>query len=312
MGMTLQIVELAVGKDENGDTPWTRIVGTNSRGRVPIKFRGPMALALAARANATLGEGETISGKKLFVEVEGAWESFVNGDGKNIRFYKPTGFEIAQGPSLELARMRSEAVTTVQNAEILRKAGALAQAYKMITEFAAEIAHLPLDLSDLNDADNELIGTIGEEDHNPEAAAAAHYLREERMALAEEKTEQAGPQAPQPVDVDLDEIVLSNDEEVPDLDEAPALGEDTGTTAFEMLDAIRTGARIEAELAAAEEAERLEADEDNALSDGPEPEADGDNEPEADADAENDNEVEEETAAAPARRTFGRSGFGRR
>lgn len=306
MGMTLQIVGLDTGTE--GETFWARITGVNSRGRVPVKFRGQIATALVKRISATLGEGETISSKRLFIDVEGGWENFVNGEGKNIRYFKPTIFEIPQGPSLELARMRSEATAVIQNAETLRKAGCLAQAYKMITEFTAELAQLPLDLSEMIENDNDLIGAVGEEDHNPEAAAAAHYLREERLEQAEVAAEQADTSttSPEPIDVDIDEIVLSNDEVVEEVPEGPALdGDVSDDQSEETLEAIRTGARIEAALAASEQEEEAAAEDDIELdaSDATDPEVENDQESEV----AQDNEVEQEQPArAPTRRIFGR------
>ncbi|MNU90983.1 hypothetical protein D3C71_808630 [compost metagenome] len=298
-GMTVQVVGHEAGKEDN--VPYTRLTVVNSRGRFHVKFKGAKAEHLTRDLVATLSEGETISTKRLFIELFGEFTSFTRpGSTFKVRFFKADDYKVIDGPSLELARLRGEALQTLQNAESLRNAGALAQAYKIIATYTAELAQFPLDLSEFA-TDDALLGEMGsEEDFNPEAAAAAHYDREEAAAQSQAAQEDAEidasiPFGEGPAD-DLDEVVMSAaaDENLSDVPESDAMGADSeGTTVYQMLNALR------------EPVGDADASEDV--------------EPAADAEEENsdDDEVaeeQEETAAptpAPARaRAFGR--FGRR
>jgi hypothetical protein len=76
--------------------------------------------------------------------------------------------------------MRREAADVLENAEILRKAGRIDQAYKMVSTTFAEFARVALDLSDFDD--EHLIGAISEPPVNAEKAALAQLDREEAVA----------------------------------------------------------------------------------------------------------------------------------
>lgn len=244
-GMTVQVVGHEAGKEDN--VPYTRIMVVNARGRFHAKFRGAKAEQLTRDLVATLSEGETIATKRLFVELAGEFTSFTRPDSSfKVRYFKAEDYKVVNGPSLELARLRGDALQTLQNAETLRNVGALAQAYKLVATYAAELAQFPLDLSEFA-VDDALIGELGsEEDFNPEAAAAAHYEKEEAIARSQAEKEDAEIDATiavgeGPAD-DLDEVVLSaaSDEGLSDVSEADAIEvEAEGTTVYQMLNALR-------------------------------------------------------------------------
>jgi hypothetical protein len=289
--MTVQVVGHETGKEDN--VTWTKLMVVNSRGRFHVKFRGAKAEHLTRDLVATLAEGETIGGKRLFIELMGEFTSFAKPNGFKVRYFKAEDYKVIDGPSLELARLRGEALQTLQNAETLRNAGALAQAYKLVATYAAELAQFPLDLSEFA-VDDALIGEMGsEEDFNPEASAAAHYEREEALAQSQAAQEDAAidadiPFGPGPED-DLDEVVMSaaSDDGVDETPEAEA-NEAEGTTTYQMLNALRE--------------DRGEAE----VSEDDEPSADA----EEDADASVDSDEEEVAAPTPARAAPAR-GFGR-
>lgn len=244
-GMTVKVVGHETGKEDN--VTWTRLVVANARGRFHAKFKGAKAEHLTRDLVNTLSDGETIASKNLFIELFGEFESFTRpGSTFKVRYFKPEDYKVIDGPSLELARIRGDVLQTLQTAETLRNAGALAQAYKLVATYAAELAQFPLDLSELA-VDDALIGEMGsEEDFNPEAAAAAHYEKEEALARSQAEEEDAEidaiiPFGEGPAD-DMDEIVLSaaSDEGVSEVPEADAMEvEPEGTTAYQMLNALR-------------------------------------------------------------------------
>lgn len=178
-----KVINLMITSFETGvenEVRYTRIRGPYGRSTLPVKVKGSMSAALNARLNATLSEGETIEGKKLFVELTGEFQTFTNDEGKRFRFFSADKFELVMGPALELARMRREAAAVLENAEIMRKAGRIDQAYKMVTTTFAEFAHVALDLSDFDD--EHLLGAISEPPVNAEKAALAQLDREETAA----------------------------------------------------------------------------------------------------------------------------------
>jgi hypothetical protein len=298
-GITVQVVGHETGKENN--STWTRITVVNSRGRFNAKYWGAKATNLTRDLLNTLQPGETIATKRLFIELNGDFETFTKeGSNFKVRYFKAEDYAIIDGPSLELARMRGEALSAVNNSETLRNAGALAQAYKSLAAYVAELAQLPLDLSEMRDIE-ALTGTLSEDDgeaFNPEAAAAAHYLREEALAEAIADEEDAAIDAAA-LDGDLDEIILSaSDEPLPD-DEANPENGDGGTTVYTMLNSLRepssTDTDIEEVAETSEVAEVEQTPEDDASND---------------AGAEEEAEAEAESAAAPepapASRRFGR------
>lgn len=295
-GITVQVVGHETGKENN--STWTRVTVVNSRGRFNAKFWGAKATNLTRDLVKTLQPGETIATKRLFVELKGEFETFTKDNGYKIRYFKAEDYEIIDGPSLELARTRGEALSAINNSEALRNAGALAQAYKNLAAYVAELAHLPLDLSEMMEIE-ALTGKLAEDDgegYNPEAAAAAHYLREEAMAEAKAVEEDAAVEAAAAdADGDLDEIILSASEDpLPD-DEANLGNEDGGTTVYSMLNALREPRDTDASEEVADE-----ASEDHGQ--------DGVSEDEASNEAEAEVEVEEKPTPAPVRRF----GFNRR
>jgi hypothetical protein len=225
-GMTVQVVSHETGKEDN--RTWTKLMVLNSRGRFHAKFHGPKAEKLTRDLLATLADGETIGTKRLFIELFGEFTSFTRpGSTFKVRYFKAEDYKVINGPALELARLRGDALQVLQQAETLRNAGAFAQAYKAIATYAAELAQYPLDLSELA-VDDALLGQISEEDYNPEAAAAAHYERQEAIAQSEAAAEDVAitddiPVGPGPDD--LDEVVLSGTsaEAVEDVPEADSL-----------------------------------------------------------------------------------------
>lgn len=184
------------------DVRYTRIRGPYGNSSLPVKVRGNMAAALNARLAAMLSEGETIVGKQLAVEVTGEFNVFTNDAGQRRRWFSADKFEVVQGPALELARMRRDAASALETAEMLRKAGRIDQAYKMVTTTFAEFARVPLDLSDLDD--EHLMGAISEPPLNAEKAALAQLAQEE----ADLRPVPLGPATPE------DDIVLGDADEM--------------------------------------------------------------------------------------------------
>lgn len=177
------VINLLVTAFETGvenDVRYTRIRGPYGNSTLPVKVKGAMSAALNARLAATLSDGETIETKRLVVELTGEFKTFTNDAGQRRRYFSADKFEVVQGPALELARMRREAADVLENAEILRKAGRIDQAYKMVSTTFAEFARVALDLSDFDD--EHLIGAISEPPVNAEKAALAQLDREEAVA----------------------------------------------------------------------------------------------------------------------------------
>lgn len=184
------------------DVRYTRIRGPYGNSTLPVKVRGNMAAALNARLSAMLSEGETIVGKQLAVEVTGEFNVFTNETGQRRRWFSAEKFEVVQGPALELARMRRDASSALETAEMLRKAGRIDHAYKVVMTTFAEFARVPLDLSDLDD--DHLMGAISEPPLNAEKAALAQLAQEE----ADLKPSPLGPATPE------DDIVMGDADEM--------------------------------------------------------------------------------------------------
>jgi hypothetical protein len=181
----IKVITLLVTGFETGienDVRYTRIRGPYGNSTLPVKVKGTMSAALNARLSATLSDGETIETKRLFVELTGEFQIFTNESGQRRRYFSADKFEVVQGPALELARMRREAAEVLENAEILRKAGRIDQAYKMVSTTFAEFARVALDLSDFDD--EHLIGAISEPPVNAEKAALAQLDREEAVSAS--------------------------------------------------------------------------------------------------------------------------------
>lgn len=303
-GMTVQILSHEAGKEDNES--WTRLQVVNPRGRFYVKFKGAKAEALTRDLVNTLSEGETIASKRLFIELFGEWTTFTRPNSSfKVRYFKAENYKVVNGPSLELARIRGQALEALQNAEVLRNAGAIAQAYKVVAAHLAELAQFPLDLSDAADMDDALIGQIaeGHEEYNPEKAAAAHYAREDALATERadrEDAAMAGQSAEADLpEGDLDDIVISADpaEGIEDIPEAAPLevaDEETGV--YSMLDDTQIA---QDEEPAADDADEIPEEADEA---------------EEAAQDEQDDAVQEQSAevedvpvrpAAPARRSFG-------
>jgi hypothetical protein len=179
------VINLLVTSFETGvenDVRYTRIRGPYGNSTLPVKVKGAMSAALNARLAATLSDGETIETKRLVVELTGEFKTFTNDAGQRRRYFSADKFDVVQGPALELARMRREAADVLENAEILRKAGRIDQAYKMVSTTFAEFARVALDLSDFDD--EHLIGAISEPPVNAEKAALAQLDREEAVATS--------------------------------------------------------------------------------------------------------------------------------
>ncbi|NTF17405.1 hypothetical protein G6L37_03135 [Agrobacterium rubi] len=210
-GMTVQVISNEPGKEDS--VSYARLMVSNHKGRFHVTFKGAKAEHLTRDLIKTLGEGETISSKKLFVELFGEWTTFTRPNSTfKVRYFKAEDYKIVDGPSLELARMRGQATEALQSGEALRNAGAFGQAYKVLATYLAEIAQIPLDLSDVADAD--LIGEISDanDGYDPESAAAAHYARQDAAANERAAEEDATPVEPAPSSTeidDLDDIVIA-------------------------------------------------------------------------------------------------------
>lgn len=229
-GMTVQVVGHESGKEDN--VSWTRIDVANHKGKFPVKFRGAKAEHLTRDLMSTLGSGETIPSKRLFVELFGEWTTFTrSGSSYKVRYFKADDYAVIDGPSLELARMRGQAAEALHNSEVLRNAGAVGQAYKILAAHLAEVAQIPLDLSEIEGLDDALIGRISEEDFDPEAAAAEHYARQDAAARELAAQEDADIPVVSPSasdagsDIDLDDIPMSasDADDVSSFEEAPVM-----------------------------------------------------------------------------------------
>lgn len=219
-GMAVQVVGHEAGKEDN--VSWTRLDVANHRGKFVVKFKGAKAENLTRDLMKTLAPGETIASKRLFVELIGEFTTFTKpGSTFKIRYFKAEDYKVVDGPSLALARMRGQAAEILQNSEMLRNAGAVGQAYKMLAAHLAEIAQIPLDLSEIEGLDDALFGRMSDADEgfDPEAAAAAHYARQDTAASELAAVEDAEiPVAPvseaepgSDIDIDLDDIPMSAD-----------------------------------------------------------------------------------------------------
>lgn len=210
-GMTVQVVAHETGKEDG--VSWTRIDVANQRGRFPVKFKGAKAEHLTRDMMATLASGETIQSKRLFVELSGEWVSFTRPNSTfKVRYFKADDYKLIDGPSLALARLRGQAAEALEQSEALRNAGAVGPAYKVLAAYLAEIAQIPLDLSEISGLDDALIGKISDEEYDAEAAAARHFAREDAaaqaMVAAEDDEILIAPAADVSVDID-DDIPLS-------------------------------------------------------------------------------------------------------
>ena len=293
-GMAVQVVGHEAGKEDN--VSWTRLDVANHRGKFVVKFKGSKAENLTRDLMKTLAPGETIASKRLFVELIGEFTTFTKpGSTYKIRYFKAEDYKVVDGPSLALARMRGQAAEVLQNSEMLRSAGAVGQAYKMLAAHLAEIAQIPLDLSEIDDLDDALFGRMSDADEgfDPEAAAAAHYARQDAAASELAAQEDAEiPVAPAPEiepasDIDLDDIPMS----AADADDISSL---------ELSDALE----IAEDAADGAYASQYEEDA-SAVADVPEDDEDSTDDQEEDASV----HPEDVPEAAPVRRSFG---FGRR
>lgn len=214
LGLETHIEEMPEGS-KNPHITHARLTVANAKGRFTVKFRGTKAMNLSRDIKQTLAEGETISSKRLFVELKGTFKQFTNDAGRRIRYFDPVDFRIVDGPALQLARLRGEAFDILSNAEELRKAGRVGMAYKAIASYVSELAQFPLDLTTIEEADMAITREMAEE-HDPESEAAAHYERKDaaEAAAAAEEDHAAAMAASGSEQDDPDDLILSSNEEL--------------------------------------------------------------------------------------------------
>ena len=171
---------------------WTSVWGADNNGRYArAKVYDTVAIALNKAINAMLGENEVVSGKRIVITFNGEWQSrkfMQNGKEETERaFYgkespNAPAFNILDGIALEAARLRNDATQALRRAEKLRSSGQLALAYEAVAQFVANYAGVPLDLEKFladNAADDAEFGAIAKAEADPEAAAAAHFARDD-------------------------------------------------------------------------------------------------------------------------------------
>jgi hypothetical protein len=238
---------------------YATVWGTDTNGRYArARLYGTVAIALNNKLAGMLEKDEVISAKRIAVTFNGEWQSrTVVKDGKEDHqrtFFpkeadKTPAFFFLDGPALESARLRNDATQSLRKAEKLRSAGQLALAYEAVAQFVANYAGVPLDLEKFladSAADDAEFGATAGVETDPEAAAAAHYAREDRVrdipdeAKQEVNPPEASEEAPvqpalqeaAPMDFGADDEVLGPDisassDNVPEedaivLDTAPA------------------------------------------------------------------------------------------
>lgn len=265
MKLTMEIQGHSSGESPSVKKPgemvlWTTIWGFDSNGRYArVKTFDKVATALNASINSKLDKDEVVSGKRLVINLTGEWKTqiYVN-DGKEekSRVFWAHEFNILDGMALEAARLRRDAISTLHKAEKLRTSGQLALAYEAVGQFVANYAGVPLDLekflADSAADDAEFGASSGAVEIDPEALAAAHFAREDRVkesavdttkadAVAEadvEQTvsadEQTEPQAP--MEFGADEVLGDDDAAVSDVLEEDAIVLDTSSDTDDVLE----------------------------------------------------------------------------
>ena len=216
---TVQVMSLETHQEatpEGSKVPFitiSKLTVANAKGRFTAKFRGTKALNLNREIKETLTEGETVSGKRLFVELTGGFKQFTNDAGRRIRYFEAEDFRLVDGPALQLARIRGEAFDILTNAEALRDAGRVGMAYKAVASYLAELGQFPLDLAAIDEADAAIENGMAE-DYDPEGAAASYFARQDAdEAVAAELEDGAAPAEDD--GLDGDDLILSSDEDLP-------------------------------------------------------------------------------------------------
>lgn len=178
MKLVMEIESLDSGLSKKG--PWTRIVGTDARGRFAKAHTfGKTAEALSSALSKLLMPGEEIGNRGFTVDLTGDWmeNTRTNNEGKTftVRSFQIQTFDILMGPVAELAKIRRLGAAALKASEAHRRDGRLDLAYRSVSEFLSSTVGVPLDLSDLQDhsADDEAYGLT--ENSDPEAAAVAHF-----------------------------------------------------------------------------------------------------------------------------------------
>jgi metal-sulfur cluster biosynthetic enzyme len=197
MKLTMELQGHYAGVSENTRKPgemvtYTAIWGTDTNGRYARAITyGTVAVALSKSINAMLSENEVVSSKRAVVTLNGEWQTrsvTKNGKEEKQRNFvareaeNAPAFNILDGMALEAARLRSDATQALRKAESLRSKGQLALAYEAVSQFVANYAGVPLDLEKFladNAADDVEFGAIANSDSDPEAAAAAHFARDD-------------------------------------------------------------------------------------------------------------------------------------
>nr|WP_250807759.1 hypothetical protein [Neorhizobium tomejilense] len=232
MKLTMEIQGLNTGqsnrRSDNKLFSWTSVWGNDTNNRhAYAKVYGAVAEALNAKIASMLDQGEVVSSKRLVVTMEGQWkaEEFEhNGKRETKRIFYGTTFEILDGPALESARLRRDAVSALRKAEELRKAGQLALAYEATAQFVANFAGVPLDLDEFlsaSAAEEAEFGAVATSEHNPEAIAAAHFAREDETGRKAQSVKDldAEPQAPTVAEEEaqaMERVDVGSEEEVQD------------------------------------------------------------------------------------------------
>lgn len=230
MKLTMEIQGHYAGVSESTKKPgemvtYTAVWGTDTNGRYARAITyGTVAIALSKAINAMLGENEVVSSKRAVITLNGEWQTrSVTKDGKEEKqrtfvareAENAPAFNILDGMALEAARLRNDATQALRKAEKLRSSGQLALAYEAVAQFVANYAGVPLDLEKFladNAADDAEFGAIATAEADPEAAAAAHFARDD---VAKGIVSTAAERAPATDSADKAEVLTEASDEEP-------------------------------------------------------------------------------------------------
>lgn len=216
MYLSIEATDIETGV--RNDKRWARLTGVDKKNRVAsaVCF-DDVAEAIVRQIANVVSNGETLKSRRVIVNFDGDWrdgKTFVK-DGKEItprRFFAKS-FQIPEGPALERIRIQRDSLKLVERAEALREKGRLEEAYALVAEYVAELAGVPLDLADINQADQADDEDFGHRDEatasDPEARAARHFARTDNNRPVNEDT---APVSSSDALTDDDDVELSQPE----------------------------------------------------------------------------------------------------
>lgn len=214
MNVSLQLHTYETGIGSTG--PYIKLHGRHEREYLRATAWGPVANALAKQLGEIIAVGKTARDMHLIVGLKGKklmgspYKDATTGEEKRNEFFKFDEFVLHQGPSLELERLRVDAVHVLRDVQAdFDKNGNLPDAFRRLAEFTARVGNTTLDLTYIDDiaADMAAAGVVPQAsegvDHDPEtvdpeAQAYAHYAAEDRKNGLTAAVEEAAiePDAP--------------------------------------------------------------------------------------------------------------------